>query len=470
VNAVDLPEQVFRFVLRTNESVVLHDAFNQSSFSGDDYIREHRARSVLCLPLLKQSRLVGVLYLENRLATHVFSPARMAILKLLASAAAISMENIGLYGDLQEREARVRRLVDANIIGIFIWSVDGRTIEANDAFLQITGYARDDLVSGRMQWTEMTPLEWREADEQRIADLRRTGIAQPYEKEFFRRDGTRVSVLVGAAIYDDTQNEGVAFVVDLSDRHRAEEAARASERRFHETQLELARANRVATIGQLSAAIAHEINQPLSGIIANTSMCLRMLTTDPPNTDGARETVRRTLRDANRASEVVVRLRALFGKRETVSEYVDLNELAREVVALSLSELQKGRVTVRAEHATDLPLVIGDRVQLQQVILNLLLNARDAMSDVDDRPRELVIRTERREGDGVCLDVQDSGVGLDPLAVDKLFGAFYTTKRDGMGIGLSVSRSIIDSHYGRLWATQNDGPGATFSFSIPSPS
>ena len=224
---------------------------------------------------------------------------------------------------------------------------------------------------------------------------------------------------------------------------------------------------RVTSLGALTASIAHEVNQPLSGIITNASTCLRMLAADPPNVDGARETARRTIRDGNRASDVITRLRALFSKKDATTESVDLNEATREVIALSLSELQRNRVILRAELADDLPPVTGDRVQLQQVILNLLLNASDAMSGVDDRPRQLVIRTERDEGDRVRLTVQDAGVGFDPQAVDRLFEAFYTTKSDGMGIGLSVSRSIIESHHGRLWATPNDGPGATFSFSIP---
>lgn len=164
---------------------------------------------------------------------------------------------------------------------------------------------------------------------------------------------------------------------------------------------------------------------------------------------------------------MITRLRALFSKSEVIAESVDLNESTREVIALSLGELQKSQVIVRTELADDLPLVTGDRVQLQQVVLNLLLNALDAMIGVKDRPRQLVVRTERREGDCVCVSVQDSGVGFEPHAVDKLFEAFYTTKQDGMGMGLSVSRSIIESHHGRLWAAPNDGPGATFSFSIP---
>jgi signal transduction histidine kinase len=192
-----------------------------------------------------------------------------------------------------------------------------------------------------------------------------------------------------------------------------------------------------------------------------------MLAADPPNVDGARETARRTIRDGNRASEVITRLRALYGKREPTIESVDLNEATREVIALSLSELQRNRVILRPELADDLPPVTGDRVQLQQVILNLIRNGSDAMSSVDDRPRQLLIRTERDEDDRARLTVQDAGVGFNPQAADRLFESFYTTKNDGMGIGLSVSRSIIESHHGRLWATLNNGPGATFSFSIP---
>jgi signal transduction histidine kinase len=192
-----------------------------------------------------------------------------------------------------------------------------------------------------------------------------------------------------------------------------------------------------------------------------------MLDADPPDVRGARETARRTIRDGNRASEVITRLRSLFGKKDTTVETVELNEATREVIALSLSELERNRIVLRAELAKDLPPVTGDRVQLQQVILNLLLNASDAMSGVSDRVRQLVIKTEPEEGDRVRLTVRDVGVGFEPQAVDRLFEAFYTTKSGSMGIGLSVSRSIIGSHRGRLWAAPNEGPGATFAFSIP---
>jgi signal transduction histidine kinase len=242
---------------------------------------------------------------------------------------------------------------------------------------------------------------------------------------------------------------------------------RLAEEALGKARSELAHVARVTTLGTLTASIAHEVNQPLSGIITNASTCLRMLGADPPNVEGACETARRTIRDGHRASDVIARLRALFGKKSVTSESVDLNEATREVIALSLSELQRSRVILRTELAEDLPPVGGDRVQLQQVILNLLRNAADAMSGVDDRPRQLLIRTEREEEDRVHVTVQDTGVGFDPRGVERLFEAFYTTKSTGMGIGLSVSRSIIESHQGRLWATPNEGPGATFSFSIP---
>ena len=244
-------------------------------------------------------------------------------------------------------------------------------------------------------------------------------------------------------------------------------ASKMAEEALNKARSDLAHVARVATVSALTASIAHEINQPLSGIITNAGTCLRMLAADPPDIDGARETARRTIRDGNRASDVITRLRALFSKKEFALESLDLNDATREVIALSLSDLQRQRVVLQSEFADDLPNVTGDRVQLQQVILNLVRNASDAMMDVDDRPRQLLVRTERENGDRVRVMVRDSGIGVDRQTMDKLFDAFYTTKSGGMGIGLSVSRSIVERHHGRLWAEPNDGPGATFSFSIP---
>lgn len=277
------------------------------------------------------------------------------------------------------------------------------------------------------------------------------------------RDGVYRWHLNQAVVLRDADGRVLKFVgttTDIDDQKRAEET-------LNELRSELAHMARVTSLGALSASIAHEVNQPLGGIVTNAGTCLRKLSADRPDIDGAREAARRVIRDSNRASEVIDRLRALFSKKEATVESVDLNDAAREVVALCSEELQRNRVILRQEFAADIPRITGDRVQLQQVILNLLRNASDAMSGVDDRPRALVIRTDRGEGDCVRLTVQDTGVGITHQEMERLFDAFYTTKSDGMGMGLSVSRSIIENHSGRLWASPNDGPGATFSFSIP---
>jgi C4-dicarboxylate-specific signal transduction histidine kinase len=266
---------------------------------------------------------------------------------------------------------------------------------------------------------------------------------------------------VAHAVRDaDGQLEYIASVQDVTTRRLAEEG-------LNKARAQLARVAQVTSLGVLTASIAHELNQPLSGIITNANTCLHMLAADRPDIKGAQETARRTIRDGDRASQVIARLRDLFVKKEPALELVDLNEATREVIALSGGDLQRNRVILRQEFADDLPPVVGDRVQLQQVILNLLHNASDAMSCVDDRPRNAMISTARDDDDHVRVAVRDAGVGLDPVGADRLFDAFYTSKSGGMGIGLFVSRSIIERHHGRLWAGGNDGPGATFSFSLP---
>src|SRR5258705_3444765 len=231
-----LPESVLHYVLRTREIVILDDAAAQSPFGVDSYIRQRQARSILCLPLLNQAKLIGVLYLENNLTSRVFAPARISVLKLLASQAAIALENAHLYRDVAERESKIRRLVDSNIIGIVIWNLKGRIIEANDAFLRMTGYDREDLVSGHMRWTDMTPPEWLDRYVRAQGELKSTGAFQPFEKEYFRKDGSRMPILVGGASFEESGNQGVSFVLDLTERKRAEAEVRDSERRYREVQ------------------------------------------------------------------------------------------------------------------------------------------------------------------------------------------------------------------------------------------
>jgi PAS domain S-box-containing protein len=464
---VALPESIVHYVLRTGEVVILGDASADTPFSADAYLCQQQVRSILCLPLINQSRLIGVLYLENNLAPRVFTPARIAILKLLASQAAISLENTRLYRDLAEREAKIRRLVDADIIGIFIWDQGGEIPEANDAFLRIVGYDREDLVSGRMRWTDWTPPEWRDQSARDVEELKMTGSLQPYETEYFRKNGTRVPVLVGAAVFEEGGNQGVAFVLDLTERKHAEAEARESERRYREVQMELAHANRVATLGQITASIAHEVNQPIAAAVTNADAALRWLGAQPPDLDETREALGRILQNGKRAGEVIGRIRALVKKSPSRRESVAINDAILEVIALTRGEAAKTRVSVTTALAEDLPLTRGDRVQLQQVILNLIINAVEAMGGTSPMSRKLLISTRRAGSDGILVAVEDSGPGLTPANLEQLFQAFYTTKPGGLGLGLSICRSIIEAHGGRLWVEANEPQGAIFQFTMP---
>jgi PAS domain S-box-containing protein len=581
--AAELPESLVRYVVRTQESVILEDASSGNSFSADPYVVRHRARSILCLPLINQAKLIGVLYLENNLTPHVFTTDRITVLKVLASQAAVSLENTRLYRDLENREAKIRRLVEANVVGIFMWNLEGAITGANEAFLRMVQCDREDLASGRVRWRDLTPAEWYDRDERATAELKVSGVFQPYEKEFFRKDGSRVPILLGGALSEGTGNEGVAFTLDLSERKRAEEALRRSEaylaqaqrlsqtgsfwwkassgeliwseelfrvlgydravtpsmdlffQRLHpddlsavqqmvnraeqgatnlsfehrllmpngsvkhvviemvcqdpnnrefvgtvmdvtarkqaeeawqRAQAELAHVSRVTTMGELAASIAHEVNQPLVGVVTNASASLRLLAGDAPNLVEAREATRAIIRDGNRAADVVSRMRGLFKKARPAKEPLNINEAIEEVALLTRGEARRNQVALQMELATNLPSVMADRVQIQQVIMNLILNGIQAMRAVEDRERVLVVRTQRGEGDHVLVAVQDCGIGIDPGSAERIFDAFHTTKSGGMGMGLTISRSIAESHGGRLWATANHGPGATFQFTV----
>jgi PAS domain S-box-containing protein len=409
---------------------------------------------------VKQAKLIGVLYLENNLASHVFTPARIAVLEVLASQAAISLENARLYSDL-------RRLVDANIIGIVIWDDQGRIIDANQAFLDMVGYAREDLVSGRLRWTELTPAEWRDDNDQLLAEIKAVGSLEPRAKEYFRKDGSRVPVLIGRALFEWNPSEGVAFVIDMTDLRRAEEKLRASEQRLLGAQMELAHVTRVTTLGELAASISHEVNQPLAAIIANAQACLRWLDREPPDLNAARRSVEWVIDDSNRANEVIGRVRSLAKKTDPEKVPLDINRVIREVLALVQRELTSHQASLRMELAPALPMIQGDRVQLQQVIINLVMNGAEAMQSVTDRPRELVIRSRQDETQQVLVSVTDCGVGIPTENADRLFNPFFTTKSSGMGMGLSICRSIMEAHGGRLWATANVPFGAMFHFTLP---
>jgi PAS domain S-box-containing protein len=752
----ELPMQILEQVIRTQSHVILDDARGENAFADDEYICRKQARSLLCLPLLKQAKLIGVLYLENSLASHVFTPARIAVLKLLASQAAIALENARLYRDVAEREAKIRRLVDSNIIGIFIWDFEGRVLEANDEFLRMVKYDRKDLVAGRIRWADLTPPGWRDRNNARIEQQKTSGRFEPFEEEYTRKDGSRVPVLIGGATFEEGGNQAVAFVLDLTERKRAEERLRAqhtvaqilagaatieeaaprilqamgeclgwdvgalwrvereaealhcvelwhkasikvpefervsreftfvpgvglpgrvwsslapeyisdvvpdenfprasiaererlhaafgfpillggeilgvieffsreirqpdqdllnmlatigsqigqfierkraeealqrsegylaeaeklthtgswawdprtekvlycseemfrifgldprksspsrenfrqqihpedrdwvkkrfeeslrervdsvaeyrvllpdgtvrhinasghvvlnedgepiefigtavdvTERRLasealREVQMELAHANRVVTMGQLTSSIAHEVNQPITAAVTYALAARRWLSAKPPDFGEVSEALAGIITEGNRASEVIGRIRALIRKAPPRKDAVSINNAILEVVALTRTEAANNGVSVRTQLAEGLPPVQGDRVQLQQVLLNLIINGIEAMRDVGQPERELLISTSN-EPDGVSVEVRDSGPGFVPAALERVFEAFYTTKPGGLGLGLSMCRSIIEAHNGQLWASANLPRGASFQFVLP---
>jgi PAS domain S-box-containing protein len=527
------------------------------------------------------------------IATAVVIVAILAVVALaLARLEAIRRrkaiaENVALHSGLLARDKKIRRLVDANIVGIIIWEVEGRILEANDEFLRMVGYDREDLAAGRLHRTTLTPPEWRDRDARTVAELKRIGTAQPFEKEYLRKDGSRVPVLIGGAMFEEGASQGVGFVLDLTERKRAVEALRQSEERFrtlvqfsfdvywetdaqhrfiqqefaesladapasgseigktrwevpylepdeeawrkhretldahlpfrdfelarpapdgskryvsvsglpvfdetgrfvgyrgvgrHITerrlaeealramQAELAHVNRVTTMGQLTASIAHEVNQPIAATVTNAQAALRWLRAQPPDLDEVRASLSRIVEDGKRAGNVIGGIRALVHKVPPRKDRFDLNEAVLEMVVLTRSEVLKHGISLQTELAPGLPRVEGDRTQLQQVILNLIVNAIEAMGGFDEGTRELRINTERSAAGGVLVTVRDSGPGLDPADVEHVFTAFYTTKPKGMGMGLAICRSMVEAHGGRMWASANEPRGAIFQFTLP---
>jgi PAS domain S-box-containing protein len=398
----------------------------------------------------------AILYGEPKIPTQ----ADRNLIEQFTHLASIAIERAQDAEALGRSQAFLLEAQRLSSTGSFSWRVATDEITWSEQVYRIFGLDPDmpvtnELIASRHH-PEDLPLF------QEMVERGRSGSDFQCDHRLLMPDGTvkYLHTVAHGTCDQSGQLEYIGAIQDVTDRRLSDEA-------LGNVRKELARVSRITSLGALTASIAHEVNQPLSGIITNASTCLRMLAADPPNVDGARETARRTIRDGNRASDVITRLRALFSKKTVSIEPVNLNEATCEVIALSRRELQSNRIALKLDLSDDLPLATGDRVQLQQVILNLLLNASDAMSSVNDRPRRLLVKTERDRDDCLRLSVQDEGVGFESLDLDKLFEAFYTTKESGMGIGLSVSRSIIEHHQGRLWATSNDGPGATFSFSIP---
>jgi PAS domain S-box-containing protein len=487
VTPSDLPDSLLHYVIRTQDNVILDDASTQNLFSPDDYLRQRGPRSVLCLPLVKRVNLVGILYLENNLAPRVFTAKRLAMLEMLASQATISLDHARLYADLgrlnaeltQENsdrrnveealrvsEERWRKLFETSSAGIALGTPDGSILAANLALQEMLGYTEEEL-------QKLTPLdlileEDRAATKALLAELAE-GHRRDYEKRYRRKDGNVIWADTSSAVVPATGSSPVFFasvVVDITERKRAEEA-------LQKARAELAHISRVTTMGELATSIAHEINQPLGAIANNVNACLRLLGTGSENLPEVERALSDIAKGVDRVNSIIVRMRALAKKVPPEMALLRVEDVVSDVLALTHHELTRRHVAIHTELSKDLPPILGDRIQLQQVLLNLVMNGVEAMNEVAEGERKISIRARRYEHSGrptVFVSVQDSGVGLKPGEVDRLFEAFYTTKAHGIGMGLAISRSIVEAHGGRLWVEPASGPGATFEFTLPAKS
>jgi two-component system, LuxR family, sensor kinase FixL len=378
----------------------------------------------------------------------------------------LQQTNESLQAEIIERR-RVEEILreQANLLDlthdtILVRDMHNQITYWNHGAEEMYGFAKEEAIGkvSHLLFQTRFPIPLKEIE----AELIRAGR---WEGELIhvRRDGMQITTASRWALQRDEQGRPVAVLeinTNITERKQAEYA-------LQKTQADLAHAARVMTMGALTTSIAHEVNQPLGAIVANGNACLRWLAGETPNLEEARQALERIIRDGNRASQVIERIRALLKKTSPDKTRLDINDLIDEVVALTRNEVQRNQVLLQTELAAELPSVIGDRVQLQQVILNLIMNAVEAMSMVTDRSRHLLIRSQKQDSTGVVVAVQDSGIGIDPQSRERIFDAFFTTKPKGMGMGLSISRSIIGAHGGQLWATSNAGPGATFQFTLP---
>jgi predicted ATPase/signal transduction histidine kinase len=491
----EFPESILRYVIRSRESLLLDDATEQSPFSGDEYIRRRECRSVLCLPLIKQTRLIGVLYIENTLTPNVFTPARIAVLRLLASQAAISLENARLYADLQRSEQRYRHLFSETPVGL--WQTEAHALIAMLTDLRTQGVTNlSAYIDDHPEWLVRAAEEglnledvnnyavqmfgardrremlgslgwaWRECP----ATYRRAVVSRFNGERFFQEttkfptlDGRVIDVLFTAVRPKWNEDLGVAVIslVDLTELVRAQEM-------LQRVQADFAHAARVSMLGELTASIAHELKQPLAAIAMNGQASLSWLDRPEPNVAEARETSTRIVADARRAVEIFGRIRAMAVRRAPERLPVSLDELIDEALVFLRHEIQSHHVTVTRQLADGAPRVQGDRIQFQQVIVNLTVNAIQAMEQAQNAQRNITISVAVQDAATLRCTVEDSGPGLDPEHLDSLFESFFTTKENGMGMGLPISRSIIKAHGGHISAdNESVHGGARFFFTLP---
>jgi signal transduction histidine kinase len=459
ISASDLPQSVLHYVLRTLEHVLIDDASADLLYSMDEYVRQKRSRSILCLPILKQAKLAGVLYLENGLASGVFNASRVALLQLLASQAAISLENATLYTDLQRSEAFLAQGERVSRTGTFGWIIAKREYYWSSELYNILEYDRSVQASVAHALHRMHP-----DDRDNVHRLLDEALSKRKDFDSKHRlmmpDGRIKHVHATGRAVNTGELDFVGAVSEITESKRAEEALR-------QALADLARINRATTMGELAASLAHEVNQPIAATILGAKNCLRWLDRDQPDLDEVRASARRIAEDGQRAANIVGRIRRQFEKGALNRELVDVGDIIRETVGLLRDEATRYNISVRLELADDLPQIVGDRIQLQQVAMNLIVNGIEAIKDVDGT-RELVIRSQRDESGQVLVSVSDTGMGVPPELADQIFDPFFSTKPNGTGMGLRISRSIVESHGGRLWVASAPARGAIFQFKLPS--
>ncbi|MEI9935800.1 MAG: AAA family ATPase [Pseudomonadota bacterium] len=459
VSERDLPESILRYATRALRPVVVDDATKPSPFAADEYVKRSGVRSVICLPLIKQAKLAGVLYLENALVPGAFTPHRVELLLLLGSQAAVSLENARLFANLRRAELALSEAQRLSQTGSFRWGTGQRELELSDEACRMFDFSAGRPITVDAYFSRVHP-----EDRARIRSEMTRCLHQKQtlhtEHRLSLPDGSEKHVRALAHVVNsgnaETAFELIGAVMDVTASRRAEEAEVVAK-------ADLAHATRVTTMGELTASLAHEIRQPLAGILMNAKTCERQLNSEVPAS--ARETVTRIVRDVTRASNIVDRIVSMFKKRALPHEPVDINELIRETVLILRSEASRHAVRFRTELPTSLPLPIADRVQIQQVLVNLILNGLDSMKEMNG-PRELRLSSELMDAQ-VVVTVSDTGTGLAMDAAERIFKTFFTTKAHGTGMGLPISRSIVESHGGRLWLAASPGPGSTFQFSLP---
>jgi predicted ATPase/signal transduction histidine kinase len=464
ITPLDLPSSALQYVIRTREGVVLDDASAGSLYSEDEYVRATHSRSVLCLPIVNQAKLTGILYLENNLTPQAFTSDRVAVLEMLASQAAISLENANLYSDLHRSEAFLAQGQNISHTGSFGWSVSNGEIHWSEETHTIFEYDRTVKPTLELIFQRIHPDD-RDLVQQTIDRATEARANLDFEHRLFMPEGSvkYIHVLARALESSSGTLEYVGTVMDVTERKRSEK----ERERLLQVQADLAHLSRVTTMGELTASLAHEIKQPISAAATDAKTSLRWLERDEPDLPEAREAVSRIVKDVKRATDIIDRISALVKKATLQRELVDVNELIREMIVLLRSETNLYSISIGTELAEELPKVMVDRVQVQQVFMNLMLNGIDSMKEMSGGS-ELRIKSEVDDGQ-LLISVSDTGVGLPAEQAEQIFKAFFTTKPNGTGMGLRISQSIIESHGGRLWVADNSPRGARFYFTLPCP-